>query len=99
MSKPTRATLKAFIRKNREALHIRVQSSFNSSTDGVEHDRDAGFKPAQDSEWGYTENTLGIAGIWLVGGGRDYIQTYSEGGWFGYSVSNCCGSWTVAVKA
>lgn len=104
--KPTLATLKAFIRKNRSNLQIMCKSSFDCMTDCVEQNDNAAFRPIKpyDDIHGVfkindmEKNTLGIAGVWLVGSSRDYIKEYSKDGMFGYEVYNCCGSFVLALN-
>lgn len=96
--KITLATLKAFIRKNRDALLIMVSSSFDGMTDCVEQNMQATFVPAQQARPGCEENTLGVAGVWCVLGSRDRIRPYAKDGITGFEVYNCCGSFTVGVR-
>ena len=98
MKKPTLATLKSFVAKNRGALLIKCESSFDAMTDSTVYNHGAAFNPAQTTDR-FLNNTLGVNGIWLVGRSRDYIQPISRDGFVGYAVSNCCGSFEVAVKA
>ena len=65
-------------------------------TDCVEAVQDDFHKAVKDERH---ENTLGVAGAWFVGGSRDYFREYSEGGFKGYEVSNCCGRFVLAVAA
>ena len=95
MKKPTLATLKSFINKNQSNLCINVQSVFDGMIDGVQQYTNSRFVPATKSD-GY-KNTLGINGVWVVGG--DYIRPFEENGFTGYTVSNCCGSFVVAIPA
>ena len=95
MSKPTLATLKSFIRKNRKNLFVEVQSTFDGMTDCVEHDYNSNFVRATDSN-GY-KNNLGINDVWVVGGDR--ISAYNKNGFIGYHIYNCCGSFNLAVPA
>ena len=96
----TKATFKSFVRKNRVSLLIKVKSNFDRMCDGVREVEDNGFSKALDTDrdWGH-DSDLGIHGIWLVGGGRDYFQPYTDGIVSGIEVSNCCGSYIVAVKS
>jgi hypothetical protein len=96
-AKPTLATLKSFIRKNRAALQILVGSRFDGMSDCVESTGNKNFTPALSDDRGFSDHTLGIAGIWLVGSSRDYIRRFSENGFEGLEVSNCCGHFTVAI--
>lgn len=97
--KPTVATLKAFIRRNRPNLLIRTRSRFDGMIDGCRYDPAAAFAPALPADREFSNN-LGIAGVWLVGGSRDRIQPLdNELGLTGFRVYNCCGTFDVAVKA
>lgn len=66
-------------------------------TDGVEHSSDKRFQPIVQGA-SYVENTLGIEGVWLVGSSRDYFRLYEFQGMVGIEVSNCCGSFILAVR-
>jgi len=96
MSKITKATFKAFLRKNPRPF-IKVGSSFDPMVDCVMQVGDS-FEVAKDANYP-CENNLGLAGVWLVGGSRDYFTEYADGLLRGIRVSNCCGSFTIAVKA
>lgn len=96
MSKPTLATLKSFIAKNRANLFIKQKSCFDGMCDGVVYDETASFKPARPSA-SHMKNTLGIDGAWVVG--RDLISLYEANGFKGYDVYNCTGSFVLAVRA
>lgn len=107
--KITIATVKAFIRKNREKLLIKVTSRFDSMVDGVRSTDKEQFTPALDAEYYDREtgemvkvpsedrSTAGIHGVWFVCGGGDWCQAFETETHIGYEVSNCCGSWSVAV--
>lgn len=97
MKKITRATFKSFINKNMDNLHIDVRSSFDGMIDGLNWDKEHGFKKAEATE-NHASHTLGISGVWLVGNSRDYFQAYDDGVFSGIAVSNCCGYFTVAIK-
>ena len=94
--KITLSTFKSFVRRNLLDLHVRVRSEFDSMTDGCEW-RDRGWRPAEAPETVWKHN-LGVRGIWLVGGSRDYFSPYHEGGYLGIEVSNSCGHFIVAVR-
>ena len=103
IKKPTLATVKSFINKNRENLFINVKSSFDGMTDGVEQ-LHGGFMPAKKDKTvsinsDYYNTTQGIEGVWFVGGSRDYIYPYNESGFTGYRVSNSCGVFILAIKS
>jgi len=98
MSKVTMATIKSFVRKNQGKLYIRTKTSFDGMTDGCEPCADRSFTPAQQSDLSNAPtHTLGIMGAWFVGQSRDYLTPINEGGYIGYHVYNCCGSFDLAV--
>jgi len=96
--KITLATFKSFVKKNRNQLLINVGSSFDGMTDCVQSTNDHGFSEAQNSDRPFPNN-LGIAGVWLVGGSRDYFSPINENGLTGIRAFNCCGSFSIAVRA
>ena len=96
--KITLATFKSFVKKNRAQLLINVGSSFNGMTDCVQSTNDSGFSTALDADTPFNNN-LGIHGVWLVFGSRDYFYPTNENGLTGIKVSNCCGSFTIATRA
>lgn len=97
--KATRATLKSFVRKNEGNLLFSSRSSFDGMIDGCASTADKSFKPATKSDLKHADgNTLGIAGVWLVGGGRDSIIPFNKDGLTGLEVYNCCGHFLLAVK-
>ena len=97
MSKITKATFKSFVKKNRSNLLVNVKSHFDGMVDGCVS-LNGGFVKASDSYQPH-ENNLGIQGIWLVGGSRDYFSAYDQGGIKGIEVCNSCGRFVVGVKA
>ena len=96
MSKITKSTFKAFLRKNPRPL-IKVGSNFDPMVDCVMPVA-GGFDVAREANYP-CENNLGLAGVWLVGGSRNYFTEYIKDGLVGIRVSNCCGSFVVAAKA
>jgi hypothetical protein len=107
--KITVATVKSFIRKNRDSgLLIRVTSHFNGMSDMVEEIENDGFSPIRSREWychdtyryvPYSQdepNSLGIAGVWFTRG-RDSCSSFENETHKGFTVYNCCGEWTVAI--
>ena len=94
----TKATLKSFVKKNIANLYISKKRSFDSMTDGCESCADKSFQPVTLAAT-FHENTLGIEGCWLVGGGRDYFTLIEKDGFSGVEVSNCCGLFILAIKA
>lgn len=97
MTKITKATFKSMLKKNEGRLYIKETSRFDGMVDCVMPTGNGEYVPLLKDP-GAHENTLGYRGIWLVGGGRDYFQPIVEGEFKGIRVSNCCGSFTVAVK-
>lgn len=96
MPKITKATLKSFINKNRDKLFIREKSSYCGMIDGLEYSNE-GFKKAEQSER-QEKYSLGVKGVWLVGGSRNSFSSYNDENFSGIEVYNCCGSFIVAIK-
>lgn len=92
----TLATFKKFVRENEGRLLIRTSSYFDGMIDGRTHVKNPAFSPATPTA-GRDEHGLGYAEIHLVLGSRDYFTAFDEGEYTGIGVSNCCGSFTVAV--
>ena len=97
MAKITKATFKAFIRKNEKNLLIKEKSRFDGMTDCVMPVANDGFTPISAATYP-CDNNLGFAGVWLVHGSRDSFEEFHQDGLRGISVWNCCGSFTVAVR-
>lgn len=97
----TLATVKSFIKKNRENLYINVKSRFDGMTDCVESLNDGFQKAATDTDKHTQEHSLGIKGAWFVGSSRDYFQPYDNigGDMTGIEVSNSCGSFILAIRS
>lgn len=96
MKRITKATFKSFVKKNRANLYVKVKSSFDGMTDCVQQ-LNGGFAPAKEAVYTH-ENNLGIGGVWLVNGSRDYFREVTQDGFTGIEVYNCCGTFVVAVK-
>jgi hypothetical protein len=94
--KITKATFKSFIRKNADMLFVNQKSSFDGMTDGIESCH-GGFQRAEFGEQ-HSEHTLGLRGLWLVGGSRNYFDAYEDETFVGIEVCNCCGKSIVAIK-
>ncbi len=102
MKKITLSTVKAFVKKHRTNLLINVKSSFDGMTDCVQQLSNE-FQPATDDKTvskssSYYDATLGINGIWLVRGSRDYFQPFENETLTGISVSNSCGHFIIAIN-
>lgn len=91
----TRATVRAFINKNRDRLEINVRSAFDGMVDGCVV-CNGGFRKAVAAERVFANNE-GIAGAWFVGRSRDYFTAYDDGVREGFEVSNSCGYFILAV--
>lgn len=98
MSKPTLATIKAFIRKHDGQLYIRSRSDFNGMTDCVEQCENRSWRLAETAPAHMGKNTLGIRGAWFVFQSRDSIRPIIDNGYTGYHVYNCCGSFDLAIR-
>jgi hypothetical protein len=75
---------------------IKTKSEFDGMVDGV-RSVDSNFTPIANAEY-KCENNLGIQGVWLVGGSRDYFKEFTQGNLKGIEVYNCCGSFIVATS-
>ena len=105
MKKATRATVKSFVKKNRSDLLIKVGSRFDGMTDCVEEVKSE-FTPALDVGTGYNfdgeefdrtnKNNLGIQGLWLVLGGRDFVSWFETESHVGLNVYYSCGEFWIA---
>lgn len=106
MKKVTRATIKSFIKKNRENLYIKNIHTFDGMIDGTRHMKNPQFekvsRPERD-EAGFTvkdreKYTLGVPGAWFVGSSRDYFKPYEDSQYTGYEVYNACGNFILAIN-
>ena len=106
--KITLTNVKSFVAKNLAQLHIAVLSKFDGMTDCVSSTGDHTFRPvkAPDLTGHPFRNSsqerdprMGIAGAWFVYSSRDHFREYSEGGFTGIEVSNCCGRFVLAIPA
>jgi hypothetical protein len=105
----TMATVKSFIRKNRERLLVKTESRFSGMSDMVEETGNSEFvairprtyycrETFREIEVSHDEpSSLGIHGVWFVRGGGDSCRPFESETHKGFYVYNCCGSWTVAV--
>ena len=97
-SKITRATVKSFIRKNKNELFTKCKSSFDGMTDMVEPNHNASFKRVETEIDFSNEYNFGIDQIWLVGSSRDSFAYFEDDQFFGIEIYNSCGSSFVTVK-
>lgn len=98
MEKVSLATLKAFIRREykNKNLYIKEQSRFDGSIDSIRF-IESGFSQVENFNE-LEEHTLGIQGLWLVKGSRDYITPWADKEFIGYEISNCCGQSILAFR-
>ncbi len=99
MKKITRATLKSFIARElkNKNLYIKEKSRFDGMVDCVMPVENNNFTQAVQIKEETVYN-LGIAGAWFVGNSRDYFTAWADENFIGYEVSNCCGSFILAMK-
>ena len=95
--KITLATLKSFIRKAGDNLHVMRKSRFDGMQDMVVACKTP-FEKARTADIS-CERNCGVEGVWVVRGGRNLFEEYNQDGFFGIEVYNCCGSFVVAVPA
>ena len=93
--KITLATLKAFAKRNSDALFVKVKSDFDGMTDSVQQVSD---------DWRKTEITdsrnyykTGIQGVYTVGRSRDFFEIYEDDLFIGIEISNSCGTTILAT--
>jgi len=94
--KITRATLKSFIKKNKDNLFIKVNSSFDGMTDCVQEVED-NFTKVDNIDFN-DNHSFGIRGLWLVGESRDYFKEWEDKEYKGIEIYNCCGTSIIAIK-
>ena len=88
MAKITKATIKSFVKKNKEQLYIAHTSRFDGMIDGIRMEKEE-FKHAKIVE--DNGHNLGIEGAWFVNQSNDYFTAFETSTAFGYEVYNCCG--------
>lgn len=97
MTKFTMASVKSFVRKNKGNLKIKTKSSFDGMVDGCVYDHKASFVPVIETSL-HPAHTLGMAGAWFVGGGRDSVDPITvDDKVVGFKCFNSCGSFEVMV--
>lgn len=101
--KITLATLKKFIRDNENKLLIMELSKFDGQVDSITFCYDPRWEPAYiDKELlerkSTVNNTLGINGVWITKGSKNYYYPYQDAFYTGIKVSNCTGSFILAVE-
>lgn len=99
------ATVKSFVKKNRENLLINLKSSFDGMIDGLSYINNGFVKAEKENREGHAftsndlqKHTLGIRGAWFVGSSRDYITPFQDGNLIGFEIYNSCGHFYLAVS-
>jgi hypothetical protein len=93
--KITKTTIKSFVKKNFDNLHIKRLSAFDGMVDCVMPIEDT-FNKAQKSQRN-PYYTLGIDNAWFCG--RELYRPYNDNGFVGYEVYNVCGSFILAIPS
>lgn len=96
--KITMATVKSFVKKNINELHVKCCSRFDGMTDCVEKNTDAAYKKVDPEKLDFNKPSFGFDGFWTVGCSRDYIKQITENNFTGFEVSNSCGRSIIAIK-
>jgi hypothetical protein len=98
--KVTIATIKSFIKRetNRQNLYISQLNTFDGGVDCVMPCENRSFTKAITPENDIQEKyNLGVKFAWFVGQSRDYFEPYADENYIGYEISNCCGSFILAM--
>ena len=99
--KITLATIKSFIRKNRDNLYFKSRSHFDGMVDMVTPTNGSWSKaePSRHSKLHhFHKNTLGVEGAWFVLQSNDYFRKIDDGEFEGYEIFNCCGCFNLGIK-
>ena len=95
-TKITKATFKAFIKKNIDNLYVSKDSNFDGMTDCIQS-VDSKFAKAVITDKLNVYNFT-IDSVWIVGGSSNYFKHFDDGQFVGISYDNSCGSGVIAVK-
>lgn len=95
--KITLATIKAFVRRNRDQLWISNGSSFDGMVDCV-MECSGKWRQAEQIDR-HVSNTLGVGGAWFVLRSNDWFSAFEADGFQGYAITNSCGSFRLAVRS
>ena len=99
MNKPkkiTLATIKSFIRKNKDNLYLQQRTRFDGMVDCVLPVKDVSINKINPLVIDFNESyTYGIKNAWFVGSSRDYFTPYKIDNFTGYEVWNCVGSFFI----
>lgn len=93
----TLATIKSFLRRNQGQVYIKITSHFDGMIDGTREVDSPAFELARTTDRNM-QYTLGLAAAWFVGESRDWFGAYEDEQYQGYTVSNCCASFIIAIK-
>lgn len=96
--KITMATVKSFIKKNINVLHVKCCSRFDGMVDCVMPNHDVGFNSVDPTKLDFNKPSFGIDGFWTVGQSDDYLKIYEDANFTGFEVSNSCGRSIIAIK-
>jgi len=95
MAKFTRASLKSWIKKNKDNLYIKKTSSFNGMIDCVDSVEDPKNIRVESERIDFTKkHDFWIVGLWLVPGSRNSFDLDNNE----VRVYNCCGSCTLIAN-
>jgi hypothetical protein len=97
MAKFTMSSVKSFVRKNKGNLKIKTKYVYDASVDGCVYVNRTSFVPVVKTSL-HEQHTLGMAGAWFVGGGRDMVSPILSGDKVvGFKCFNGCASFEVMV--
>lgn len=90
-------TIKSFVLRKSGDLFVKPLSTFDGMIDCVRNFENPEWKKAEFPRMD-DKHTFGMAGVWFVGHSDDYLTAYEDQEFTGFEVSNCCGSFILAVK-
>lgn len=92
----TKATLKAFIKKNIHNLWLEQSYSYDGRIDGISFN-DKSFKRVIIDPDNLNKPNLGVPGIWITDSDNLFTE-YCTDRFYGIEVYNCCGCFTIAIE-
>jgi len=87
--KITKATIKSFIKKNKDNVLVKVISEFDGMVDGIEKSKNDEYKKIVSSSSDINE-------LFVLG--RNYFEVIDNEKYYGYSISNCCGLFELVIE-
>jgi hypothetical protein len=93
----TLATIKSFIRKNKENLFIRTTRSYDLIESFSKTSDNLNFRPIESTDLSI-QYTLGIKDVWIAGQGRDGFLAYENDKYIGYDIYNVCHAFNLVIK-